>query len=88
MVVRYKVYPEKNRKPKIKYCIGFDPEHPAPEREWEQMRADGDAEAAVREAVRKECGASEPAAVASMSNKALGSLLRSMHLIHARLCKV
>ena len=24
VIVRYKIYAEKNRKPKIKFCIGFD----------------------------------------------------------------
>ena len=54
--VRYKVYPEKKRKPKIKYCIGFDDANPTPEREWAQFRDDGDPDAAVRGAVRKELG--------------------------------
>ena len=47
-LVRYKVYPEKKRKAKIKFCIGFDPENPTPEREWQQIRSDGDAEDAIR----------------------------------------
>ena len=35
--VRYKVYPEKKKKPKIKYCIGFDEDSPTPERDWDQF---------------------------------------------------
>ena len=50
--VRYKVYPEKKKKPKIKYCIGFDKDDPTPEREWDQFRSDEDPEAAVRNAVK------------------------------------
>ena len=49
--VRYKVYPEKKKKPKIKYCIGFDEDSPTPERDWDQFRSDKDPEAAVRDAV-------------------------------------
>ena len=33
VAVRYKVYTEKKRKPKIKYCIGFNAADPMPERE-------------------------------------------------------
>ena len=43
--VRYKVYPEKKKKPKIKYCVGFDKSNPTPEREWEQFRSDKDPDA-------------------------------------------
>ena len=50
--VRYKVYPEKKKKPKIKYCIGFDKDDQTPEREWDQFRSDEDPEAAVRNAVK------------------------------------
>ena len=49
--VRYKVYPEKKKKPKIKYCIGFHEDSPTPERDWDQFRSDKDPEAAVRDAV-------------------------------------
>ena len=49
--VRYKVYVEKGRKPKIKFCIGFHAADPTPEREWDQFRSDRDPEAAVRAAV-------------------------------------
>lgn len=58
--VRYKVYPEKNRKAKIKLCVRFDPEDPKPEREWNQFRDDGDPEAAVRLAARRMLGGSAP----------------------------
>ena len=51
--VRYKVYPEKKKKPKIKYCIGFDKNDPTPEREWDQFRSDKDPETAVREAMEE-----------------------------------
>ena len=56
--VRYKVYPEKKRKSKIKLCVRFDPNDPKPEREWEQFRDDGDPEAAVRVAARRLLGGS------------------------------
>ena len=45
-------YPEKKKKPKIKYCIGFDKDNLTPEREWDQFRSDEDPEAAVRNAVK------------------------------------
>ena len=56
--VRYKVYHEKNRKPKVKLCVRFDPDDPKPEREWDQFRDDGDPEAAVRVAARRLLGGS------------------------------
>ena len=58
--VRYKVYPEKKRKSKIKLCVRFDPDDPKPEREWDQFRDDGDPEAAVRVAARSLLGGSAP----------------------------
>ena len=58
--VRYKVYPEKKRKSKIKLCVRFDPDDPKPEREWDQFRDDGDPEAAVRAAARRLLGGSAP----------------------------
>ena len=58
--VRYKVYPEKKRKAKIKLCVRFDPEDPKPEREWDQFRDDGDPEPAVRAAARRLLGGSAP----------------------------
>ena len=58
--VRYKVYPEKQRKSKIKLCVRFDPDNPLPEREWDQFRDDGDPEAAVRAAARRLLGGSAP----------------------------
>ena len=58
--VRYKVYPEKKRKAKIKLCVRFDPDDPKPEREWDQFRDDGDPEAAVRAAARRLLGGSAP----------------------------
>ena len=51
--VRYKVYEEKNRKAKIKLCVRFDADNPKPEREWEQIRDDGDPEVAVRKKARE-----------------------------------
>ena len=51
--VRYKVYPEKKRKAKIKLCVRFDRDDPKPEREWDQFRDDGDPEVAVRAAARR-----------------------------------
>jgi hypothetical protein len=56
VLVRYKIYAEKNRKPKIKFCVGFDVQDPMPEREWEQLRSDGNAEAVVQEAAQKLLG--------------------------------
>ena len=50
--IRYKVYKEKKRKDKVKYCVGFDPASPTPERDWDQTRADGNPEEAVRAAVQ------------------------------------
>ena len=58
--VRYKVYPEKKRKAKIKLCVRFDPDDPKPEREWDQFRDDGDPEAAVRAAARRLLDGSAP----------------------------
>ena len=56
VIVRYKIYAEKNKKPKIKFCVGFDVQNPTPEREWDQFRSDGDAEAVVQEAAQKLLG--------------------------------
>jgi len=58
--VRYKVYPEKKRKAKIKLCVRFDPDDPKPEREWDQFRDDGDPEAGVRAAARRLLAGSAP----------------------------
>ena len=70
--VRYKVYVEKGRKPKIKFCIGFDAADPVPEREWDQFRSDGDPDAAVRAAVLESQGKKKVTAASLLHGESAG----------------
>ena len=70
--VRYKVYVEKGRKPKIKFCIGFHAADPTPEREWDQFRSDRDPEAAVRAAVLELQGKKKATAATLLHGESAG----------------
>ena len=82
--VQYKVYTEKKKKPKIKFCVDFDAADPQPEREWEQFRDDGDAEAAVRAAARRVKSGAAPTQHAEARGQRRQKLLLSVLRLSGR----